>query len=274
MYFNLTSKLARLVTGGLIIMLLSSCVIVDNRSSKIHQQHTKSPSEPSAQQIEIDKVYTLLAFAVVYKDWQVDGLANPRGHNIGSVLVNQNNRPVFWARNANAITSNGSQHGEVRLIHNYLDCSADKYLKDYTVYTTLEPCAMCTGMMSLTKLTRAVYGQKDPEFGDALERLALNSKTSHGGYKPYPRLFSSIRASTEYTERLEKRYKNSGMSNITAFLRQEQTRKIFEEATQELLTLKADTLKFQASKLALTEARKFYRSVSDDYVEDVKGLCQ
>ncbi|MCW8999121.1 MAG: deaminase [Kangiellaceae bacterium] len=256
-YANLKIILALLVP-----LFISSCVI------------TNVETQIDPKQREIDKVFTMLAFAVVYKDWQKDGAINPRGHNIGSVLVDRNNKPVFWARNANAITNNGSQHGEVRLIHNYLQCSSDKYLVDYTVYTTLEPCAMCTGMMSLTQLSRAVYGQKDPGFGDVLERLALDSSKLQEGHKPYPRVFDSDKAVTKYTSRLESLYKDSGLDNITQFLRLPSAEEVFKSAQSDLLAMKPAVLNFPESKQALIEAKKYYESVSAQYVEDVKSLCK
>lgn len=135
-------------------------------------------SQPTPQQAERDKIYGLTALAVIYKDWVSS--SSGRGHNIGSVLVrNSDNMPVFYARNSVNVRHNASQHGEVRTIQAFLDfCRSTssprpKYVDEYTVYTTLEPCAMCTGMMAMTKLTRAVFVQIDPEFGKALRGLQL-----------------------------------------------------------------------------------------------------
>ncbi len=126
--------------------------------------------------LERDKIYGLASLAMIYKDWQTS--SNGRGHNIGSILVrNSDNMPVFWARNSVNVRHNSSQHGEVRLTQAFLDfCQSSnpsKYIKDYTLYTTLEPCAMCTGMLAMTQLSRAVYVQVDPEYGRALRGLQL-----------------------------------------------------------------------------------------------------
>ena len=66
-------------------------------------------------QAERDEIYMLTAYAVVLNDWQVSG-QKKRGHNIGSILVDPDGKIVNWARNCNAILSNGTQHGEVRLM--------------------------------------------------------------------------------------------------------------------------------------------------------------
>jgi tRNA(Arg) A34 adenosine deaminase TadA len=118
-------------------------------------------SQPSSVQLERDAIFSLAAYAVVYKDWQPAEEPNPRGHNIGCVLVDRNNNPVAWNLNSNNSTNDATQHGEVRVIQDYIKKSGNKYLEGYTIYTTLEPCVMCSGMMSLTKVTRTVYGQTD-----------------------------------------------------------------------------------------------------------------
>lgn len=125
---------------------------------------------PSPQQVERDEIFGLATLALIYKDWQ--SKPETRGHNIGSILVNKDSHPVFWARNSVKTTDNATQHGEVRLIQAYLNCKGvGKYMDGYTIYTTLEPCAMCTGMIAMTKVDRVVYVQADPEFGHALKGL-------------------------------------------------------------------------------------------------------
>ena len=64
-------------------------------------------------QAERDQIFSLLAYAVVLKDWQTGG-PNQRGHNISSVLVDPQGKVVFWARNWNQPSKDGAQHGEVR----------------------------------------------------------------------------------------------------------------------------------------------------------------
>ena len=84
-------------------------------------------------QKERDDIYILAAYAVVYNDWQ-DGTGKKREHNIGSVLVDPDGKIVNWARNCNASLSNGTQHGEVRLMMGYLNRVGGYSLKDHTVY--------------------------------------------------------------------------------------------------------------------------------------------
>jgi tRNA(adenine34) deaminase len=97
---------------------------------------------------------SLAVLYMVYKDWQGSAKAR-RGHNIGSILVDKNSVPVFWARNSVTVLDDSSQHGEVRTIQSFLNCpGVGRYVNGYSVYTTLEPCAMCTGMMAMAQVRK------------------------------------------------------------------------------------------------------------------------
>ncbi|MCP4694465.1 MAG: hypothetical protein GY859_40930, partial [Desulfobacterales bacterium] len=136
----------------------------------------------------------------------------------------------------NSALSNGTQHGEVRLMVGYLNRVGGYSLKKHTVYTTLEPCAQCSGMMTLTSIERTVYGQTDPGYGKAIERLTLDSKKwSPDGYKPYPRAVISERSDTPCCKQLEDAYEKAGGS-ITRFLLTDQARAIFQAAADKLKT--------------------------------------
>jgi tRNA(adenine34) deaminase len=41
------------------------------------------------------------------------------------------------------------------------------YMRDVTLYCTLEPCPMCAGALVLARLPRLVYGADDPKLGAA-----------------------------------------------------------------------------------------------------------
>ena len=52
-----------------------------------------------------------------------------------------------------------------------------KYLKDCTLYVTLEPCQMCAGAMYWAQLTRLVFGASDPHRGYRKLKTTLHPKT-------------------------------------------------------------------------------------------------
>lgn len=184
---------------------------------------------PTPQQQERDHILSLAALAVVHRDWQA--APDARGHNIGAILADADSVPVFWARNTVSMSDNASQHGEMRLIQEYLNCKGvGKYAKGLTVYTTLEPCAMCAGMMAFTKVSRVVYVQADPEFGKAHAALAAIE---------YPRLFTlhsphglPQKAALEAGYRHYRQAESQG--SLTAYLHTPQAKAIFASAERAL----------------------------------------
>lgn len=193
-----------------------------------------------------DEIYTLMAYAVVFKDWQSKSTKVPRGHNIGGVLVDPKGEVVWWGRNSRKITCNGTQHGETRMMLSYMDFAKTSNLRCHTIYTTLEPCAMCSGMMSLQKISRSVFGHTDPDFGQAMERLnaPFNGKRLKRVVVP-TRSPSQFRialdsAQQEFIEveskNLQSRGDNPALAHdITAFLLTDKAKKIYSAATDRFL---------------------------------------
>ncbi|MFA8451870.1 MAG: nucleoside deaminase [Bacteroidales bacterium] len=268
-------KLLITITVFISVILLFGCrqketVISANKESVIKiddslfskaKEYAKNQLETnlSNSKIERDNIFMLLAYAVVYADWQNSDNKHNRGYNIGSVLVNKENAVVSWARNSVNVKKNMTQHGEVRLIENFLKEVAQKDLKGYTIYTTLEPCAMCSGMMFLTNIERTIYGQKDPAYGNAIERLELNSTSLPNGYPPYPRKVKS-EGSTLLNRHLLDYYYDVYMSerkesHITQFLTTPEAKYIFSTAINDLVNY---TIKFEENKRIKKQALEFY----------------
>jgi len=69
-------------------------------------------------------------------------------------------------------------HAEMQAITSGAEYLGGKYLRDCTLYVTLEPCPMCAGALYWSQITRIVYGAKDDKRGYSLisDRL-LHPKT-------------------------------------------------------------------------------------------------
>merc|ERR1711924_116635 len=107
----------------------------------------------------------------------------------------------------NAVTSgNSTKHAEIIAITEYLEKSGRSDLSGFTIYTTLEPCIMCGGMMTMTGVRRVVYGQNDVDFSKGLERLAIDT-SSHGGYPPYVRKVVVHQSESCHSKRLNEAYR-------------------------------------------------------------------
>ncbi|UYG08685.1 nucleoside deaminase [Halomonas sp. M4R1S46] len=92
-----------------------------------------------------------------------DGLAEG-GIPIGSVLVHQG---VILGRGHNRRVQLGSAvlHGEMDALDNAGRQPAAIY-RDSTLYTTLSPCAMCTGAILLYGIPRVVIGENRTFLGE------------------------------------------------------------------------------------------------------------
>jgi tRNA(adenine34) deaminase len=244
------SKLA-----GVLAFVFSMCVYS-------HDAHEIKGITPEQQ--ERDHIFTLLAYSIVYKDWQTKD-AGRRGHNIGSTLVDQSGKAVFWARNSVKQLDNRTQHGEVRLIENFLNCDNKRgYADGYIVYTTLEPCAMCTGLMTLTKVSRVVYGQTDLGYGGVREKLLSNPK--------YPNVYEATSADfVPQKQSLDAGYRKyietSTSPSITEYLLTEEAKSIYKTAYDELNNFLP---KYQQNIESLTSAKKMLSGNMKEALTDAK----
>jgi len=82
---------------------------------------------------------------------------------VGAVLV-KDNELVLRDHNRTRQMSNPLAHAEKLLVDKIL-LSKIKYLQEYTLYVTLEPCLMCAGTLIWSRLGRLVMGARDPKAG-------------------------------------------------------------------------------------------------------------
>ena len=218
-------------------------------------------------QEERDLVYTMLSNAIVYKQWQPAGTGN-RGFNIGSVLVDPNGVVVGWAVNCVNQLGSWTQHGEVRLMLQYALKTKTPTLRGFTIYTTLEPCAQCSGMMTLQTVARTVYCQRDPNFGDVLERLSFDGSKA-GGFKPYPFLVPSEQSRSSYGRNLDLGFDRmvdppNKKKSIAEFLYSDEARAVFAQSAADLNTYSA---RYTENVAVVKAAREYLAAVPDHYVE-------
>lgn len=261
------------------VLLLILCVIVLSCNYETNKEHNskfntmdvkyQNVIKYTAAQLELDKIYSLLSYAIVLKYWESND-RNGRGYNVGAILVDENNDVVDWDINSVNITENSTQHGEMRLISRYLNKDNLYSLKGYTIYPTLEPCAMCGGMMAMVSIKRTVNGQKDYYFSKALERLSFDSR-SIGGYEPYPRIVISEETPSDISDQLDNAYllyiDKGNKPIITKFLSTDLAKNIFEQAKADFLSY---VPKHQENTIKLKKAQSFYHLLPEKYNHDRK----
>lgn len=95
---------------------------------------------------------------------------------IGCVVVS-NNRIIARAHNLNETLNDVTAHAEMQAITSAANFLGGKYLKDCTLYVTMEPCVMCSGALSWSQISKVVIGARDEQRGFINKHLTLHPKT-------------------------------------------------------------------------------------------------
>lgn len=95
---------------------------------------------------------------------------------IGCVIVS-NNRVIARAHNLTETLNDVTAHAEMQAITSAANFLGGKYLKDCTMYVTMEPCVMCSGALSWSQISKVVIGARDEHRGFINKHLSLHPKT-------------------------------------------------------------------------------------------------
>jgi tRNA(adenine34) deaminase len=83
---------------------------------------------------------------------------------VGAVIVS-NKQIIARSHNQTQILNDVTAHAEILAITAAASHLGAKYLKDCTLYVTLEPCIMCAGALYWSQISRIVYGAGDEKRG-------------------------------------------------------------------------------------------------------------
>ena len=86
---------------------------------------------------------------------------------VGAV-VTARGRIIARAHNLTETLCDVTAHAEMQAITAAASALGGKYLKDCTLYVTVEPCVMCAGALGWAQMSRIVYGAADEKRGYAL----------------------------------------------------------------------------------------------------------
>lgn len=101
---------------------------------------------------------------------------------VGAVIVCQG-RIISRAHNLTEMLHDVTAHAEMQAITAGANMLGGKYLKDCTLYVTVEPCTMCAGAIGWAQISRVVYGASDEKRGYtkyAPEALHPKTKVTSG----------------------------------------------------------------------------------------------
>lgn len=83
---------------------------------------------------------------------------------IGAVVV-INRKVIAKAHNRTEALNDVTAHAEIQAITAAAEYLGGKYLKDCTIYVTVEPCGMCAAALGWSQISRIVYGAPDIKKG-------------------------------------------------------------------------------------------------------------
>lgn len=83
---------------------------------------------------------------------------------IGAVVVCRG-KVVGRGHNLVETLADATAHAEMQAITAATSTLGGKYLKECTLYVTVEPCVMCAGALAWGQIGRVVYGAADPKRG-------------------------------------------------------------------------------------------------------------
>lgn len=99
---------------------------------------------------------------------------------VGAIIVVQD-RIIARAHNLTEQLNDVTAHAEMQAITAAANFIGGKYLKDCTMYVTLEPCQMCAGALYWSQISKIVYAAKDSERGCGVMGTTLHPKTKITG---------------------------------------------------------------------------------------------
>lgn len=83
---------------------------------------------------------------------------------VGAVIV-IDNKIIARTHNLSEMLVDVTAHAEMQAITSAANYIGGKYLRDCTLYVTLEPCQMCAGALYWSQISKIVFGASDEQRG-------------------------------------------------------------------------------------------------------------
>ena len=84
---------------------------------------------------------------------------------VGAIIVDKNGNVIAKAHNLVETTNDATSHAEKLVIEKTLKITGNRYLNNYDIWVTLEPCIMCASIIKQTRIRRLYYGSEDKKGG-------------------------------------------------------------------------------------------------------------
>jgi tRNA(adenine34) deaminase len=96
---------------------------------------------------------------------------------VGAVIV-IDNKIIARTHNHTELLNDVTAHAEMQAITSAANALGGKYLKNCTLYVTLEPCQMCAGALYWSQISKIVFGASDEQRGFEKRGTQLHPKTT------------------------------------------------------------------------------------------------
>ena len=98
---------------------------------------------------------------------------------VGAIIVHKNGNLLAKAHNLVETRNDATSHAEKLVIEKALKITGNRYLNNYDMWVTLEPCIMCASIIKQTRIRRLYYGAEDKKGGaiDNGVRIFSNSRS-------------------------------------------------------------------------------------------------
>lgn len=94
---------------------------------------------------------------------------------VGAIIIHPDHGIVGKAHNQVEMMKDATAHAEVLAITQACEALGDWRLEGCTLYVTKEPCPMCAGAITFSRIPRVVWGVSDPNRGGQSVFGILNS---------------------------------------------------------------------------------------------------
>ncbi len=100
---------------------------------------------------------------------------------IGAIIVNEDDEIISRGYNQVQKKRNPLMHAEIIALNKAIKKIGIKFLHDYRLYVTLEPCPMCAGAILLSRIGKVIYGADDPKSGSirTLYQILSDNRLNH-----------------------------------------------------------------------------------------------
>lgn len=96
---------------------------------------------------------------------------------VGAIIV-IDNKVIARSHNLTEMLNDVTAHAEMQSITAAANFIGGKYLKNCTLYVTLEPCQMCAGALYWSQISKIVFGATDDQRGYQKLGTQLHPKTT------------------------------------------------------------------------------------------------